>query len=247
MTNARDNLPAAFAGLVATGAAIATGELLAGLIAGVPSPILSVGRIIVDLQPPGAKELVVSLFGTADKLALEVLVLAAALAIGAGLGLLARGRAGLASTTLAAFVVLGAVAGLRDPDVLPAFAVAGGLAELAVGATALDRLLRLAGPSADAGRGNGRDDGSGESAVPSTLAAATPDWSRRMLLLRGGGLAFASIAAGAVGRTLLDRQRVPAAGSLPAVEAPAGLPAGADFELPGLTPIVVPTEAFYRI
>ncbi|HSO30665.1 MAG TPA: molybdopterin-dependent oxidoreductase, partial [Candidatus Sulfomarinibacteraceae bacterium] len=46
---------------------------------------------------------------------------------------------------------------------------------------------------------------------------------------------------------LLDRQRVPAAGSLPAVEAPAGLPAGADFELPGLTPIVVPTEAFYRI
>ncbi|HEX5590951.1 MAG TPA: hypothetical protein VFX65_11730, partial [Candidatus Limnocylindrales bacterium] len=76
---------AALAGVVATGAALATGELLAGLLAGIPSPILAVGRTVIDLQPPGAKELVVSLFGTADKLALEVLVLGVALVIGAGL------------------------------------------------------------------------------------------------------------------------------------------------------------------
>ena len=85
---------AAFAGIVATGAALATGELLAGVLAGIPSPILSVGRLVVDLQPPGAKEIVVSLFGTADKLALEILVLVAALAIGAGLGRPRPGSAG---------------------------------------------------------------------------------------------------------------------------------------------------------
>jgi len=224
---------AAFAGIVAAGSALATGELVAGVFAGVPSPILSVGRLVIDLQPPGAKELVVSLFGTADKLALEILVLLVALAIGGGLGVLARTRAGIAYAILGGLVVLGVVAGLRDPDAQPALAALAGFTELGVGATVLDGLLRLAGPAAPATTGN----------PPS----ATPGWSRRALLLRGGGLAFASIAAGAVGRTLLTRQRVPATGGLPAPELPAEIPGGADFGLPELTPIVVPTEDFYRI
>ena len=83
---------AAFAGLVATGAALGTGEILAGLVPGIPSPVLAVGRLVIDLQPPGAKEFVVSLFGTADKLALQVGTLLVALAIGAGLGMLLRAR-----------------------------------------------------------------------------------------------------------------------------------------------------------
>jgi DMSO/TMAO reductase YedYZ molybdopterin-dependent catalytic subunit len=236
---------AAFAGLVATGAAIATGELLAGLIAGIPSPILSVGRLVVDLQPAGAKEIVVSLFGTADKLALEVLVLVLALALGALLGILARRRAGLAYATFGGFVVLGVVAGLRDPDVRPTLAAFAGLAELAVGATALDRLLRLGAPPVSAASPETAPAAAAEASAGAS--ATVPGWSRRMLLLRGGGLAFGSIAAAAAGRMLLGRQRVPVGGSVPAVEAPVQLPTGADFDLPGLTPIVVPTEAFYRI
>jgi DMSO/TMAO reductase YedYZ molybdopterin-dependent catalytic subunit len=224
---------AAFAGIVATGAALATGELLAGVLAGIPSPILSVGRVVVDLQPPGAKEVVVSLFGTADKLALEVLVLVVALAIGAGIGLLALTRASAAPALLGGFVVLGVLAGLRDPDVQPTLAALAGLAELAVGATALDRLLRLGTrPSSAATEG---------------AFGVTPDWARRTLLLRGGGLAFASVAAGAIGRTLLDRQRLPATGALPEPELAAVVPTGADFGLDELTPIVVPNADFYRI
>ncbi|HEX4897689.1 MAG TPA: molybdopterin-dependent oxidoreductase [Candidatus Limnocylindrales bacterium] len=230
---------AAFAGLAATGAAIATGELLAGLVPGIPSPILSVGRVVVDLQPPGAKELVVSIFGTADKLALEVLVLVVALAIGAGLGVLARARQGLAMGVLGVFVVIGIAAGLRDPGTQPTLAVLAGLGEYLVGATALDRLMRLVTGRATAA--------SGATAAPAGGIAATPDWSRRTLLVRGGGLALASIAAGAIGRVLLDRQRVPATGSLPEPELPVGLPAGADLGLEGLTPIVVPNQDFYRI
>jgi DMSO/TMAO reductase YedYZ molybdopterin-dependent catalytic subunit len=226
---------AAFAGLVATGSALATGELLAGLLAGVPSPILSVGRVVVDLQPPGAKEFVVSIFGTADKLALEILVLLVALAIGAGLGLVARQRPGSALTILGGFVLLGVAAGLGDPSTQMVLAAGSGLAEFAIGAVVLDRLMRLvAATPRSAG-------------LQTTGAMLTPDWSRRTLLIRGGALAVASVAAGAVGRLLLARQRLPEDGTLPAAEVTATLPSGADLGLDELTPIVVPNPDFYRI
>ena len=227
----------ALIGLVATGSAIATGELLAGVLPGVPSPILAVGGQVIDLQPPGAKDFVVSLFGTADKLALEVFVLVVALAIGAGLGVLARQRPASAFLVLAGFVVLGVAAGLGDTSTQPTLAVLAGLAELAVGATVLDRLSKLAGnPS--------RATSIGGAATPARM----PDWSRRTLLLRGGGLALASLAAGAVGRVLLEGQRSPVAGvPTPIAEVPAVVPPGADLELDQLTPIVVANDDFYRI
>jgi DMSO/TMAO reductase YedYZ molybdopterin-dependent catalytic subunit len=234
---------AAFAGIVATGAALAAGELLAGVIPGVPSPILSVGRLAVDLQPPGAKELVVSIFGTADKLALEILVLGLALAFGAGLGLLARTRPGLAQGVLGGFVVLGVAAGLRDPGTQPTLAAAAGLVELVVGAGLMDRMVRLA--IVRGGVPGAAPLASGPPA--SAPRASAPDWSRRTLLVRGGAIAVASVAAGAVGRFLLDRQRSPVTGVLPVPEGPATMPAGAELGLPGLTPIVVPNEDFYRI
>ena len=226
---------AAFGGVVATGAALATGELLAGLVAGVPSPIVAVGRLVVDLQPPGAKEVVVSLFCTADKVALQILVLGLALAIGAGIGLLARGRPGFGGAILGGFVVIGVVAGLRDPAVQPTLATLAGLAELAVGATALDRLGRLGRPATPL------------SPASTGTPATSPDWSRRTLLLRGGGLALGSLAAGTIGRALLEGQRLPATGGLPTPDVAANVPAGADFGLDELTPIVVPNESFYRI
>ena len=229
-----DLMRAAFAGLVATGSALASGELLAGLLPGVPSPILSVGRVIVDFQPPGAKDFVVSIFGTADKLALEILVLVVALAIGAGVGVIARRRPGAAFTVLGGFVLVGLAAGLRDPATQTVLGAGAALAEFAVGATVLDRLIRLLAPGSAASTGGGG-------------RLAGPDWSRRTLLIRGGALAVGSVAAGAVGRLLLARQRLPEGGTLPVTEVTASLPAGADFGLDQLTPIVVPNDDFYRI
>ena len=221
---------AAAVGVVATGAALGTGELLAGILAGAPSPILSVGRQLIDLQPPGAKEFVVSLFGTADKLALEVLVLSVALGVGAIVGLVARRRPGLAMGIIGAFVAVGFAAGLRDADTVLPLAIGAGLAEFAVGATALDKFMAMARRT--------RSDSSG---------AGMPDWSRRTLLIRGGLLGIASISASAVGRTLLERQRLTKPGELPNVPDPVSLPAGAELGVPGLTPIIVPTPDFYRI
>ncbi len=103
----------AFAGAVAVGAALATGELLAGVLAGVPSPLLAVARFFVDIQPPGAKELVVGLFGTADKLAFQVLIVVVALAIGAMVGRVAVRKPDVAAAVIAVFVGAGFLASLR--------------------------------------------------------------------------------------------------------------------------------------
>ena len=226
--------PAAFAGVVAVGAAIATGELAAGLIGGVPSPVLSIGRLIVDLQPAGAKDIVVSIFGTNDKLALEIFVTLVALAIGAGVGVLGVRRYPSAAGVITVFAVVGSLASLRDPNATAFTPLAGGL-EAAVGALVLRHLLMLAIASS-----------SGAAADP---RRGMPDWGRRRLLIQGGGIAVASFAAAAIGRSLLEGQSAPAAsaGPLPDAPKPVSLPAGADLGLPGLTPIVVPNENFYRI
>ncbi|MEO5919100.1 MAG: molybdopterin-dependent oxidoreductase, partial [Candidatus Limnocylindrales bacterium] len=221
------------AGIVATGAALGIGELVAGLLAGAPSPILSVGRVIIDLQPPGAKEVFVDLFGTADKLALELLVLGVALGIGAVVGLVGRIRPTIGMGIIGAFVGVGFLAGLRDSDTVQVLAVGAGLAEFAVGAVVLDRLLGLIPHES--------------SSASASVSASMPDWSRRTLLLRGGAVAVGSVVAARVGRSLLDRQRLTKPGVLPTAPDTVSLPAGADLGIPGLTPIVVPTPDFYRI
>ena len=83
---------AALAGAVATLAALGTSELIAGILPGASSLVAAVGQVVIDLQPPGAKDMVVALFGTNDKLALELLVVAVATGIGALLGILSRRR-----------------------------------------------------------------------------------------------------------------------------------------------------------
>ena len=64
----------AFAGLIGAAVALGVSELIAGVLSPGSSLIAAVGQTIIDLQPPGAKDFVVALFGTNDKLALEVLV-----------------------------------------------------------------------------------------------------------------------------------------------------------------------------
>src|SRR5262245_62590663 len=230
----------AFAGAVAVGAALAAGELIAGLIPGVPSPLLAVARFIVDIQPPGAKDFVVGLFGTADKLAFQVFILVVALGIGAGLGLLAPRRPAVAAGILAAFAGAGFLASLRDPNAIAALCAGAAAVEALVGMWVLRRLVAVAeGPAGDRRAGDAR--------------AGMPDWSRRSLLQTGGAIAVGSVAAGIGGRLLLQRQAAPpTAVGVPSAPVPATLPPGADIATTdltsaGLTPIVVPNTSFYRI
>jgi DMSO/TMAO reductase YedYZ molybdopterin-dependent catalytic subunit len=244
MTNRTESAPGlgrrlAFAGAVAVGAALAAGELLAGLL-GTPSPLLSVARFIVDAQPPGAKDFVVSLFGENDKVAFEVFIILVALAVGAGLGRLAPARPDLAAGILALFAGAGFAAALRDPNnfVVLSAAVAG--VEAAAGIWVLRRLVALA--VAPSGATSGPDAPTGAF-----------DWRRRSLLQAGGALAVTSLLVGWIGRSLLERQRAPVVpDDLPSPPVAADLPPGADIATAdltagGLTPIVVPNDQFYRI
>ena len=222
---------AAAAGAVAAGVALGVGELLAGLLPGAPSPIIAIGGLVIDLQPPGAKDFVVGLFGTADKLALQLVVVTAVLVIGAGLGLLARRRFGVAAAILVGFAAVGFVAGLRDPDAISTLAAVSSAASAGAGVVSLSWLLATIGVRSPTGE------------LPRPF-----DWSRRGLLVRGGALAIGSIAAGAFGRSLLEgARRTPEETALPAATAAPPPAAGAELDVDGLSPLVVPNRDFYLI
>jgi hypothetical protein len=80
------DLAAAAAGAIAALVAIAVAELIAGIVAGAPSIVIAIGDLVISLQPPGAKDLMVSLFGTNDKLVLNLSIAIGALLIAAGSG-----------------------------------------------------------------------------------------------------------------------------------------------------------------
>ena len=84
---------AAFAGIVSAAVLLAVAEALAALIARSASPILAVGSFIVDIVPRPLKELAITLFGEADKVALLAGVGLGA-AVAAGQRLPNGGRAG---------------------------------------------------------------------------------------------------------------------------------------------------------
>ena len=80
-----------------------------------------------------------------------------------------------------------------------------------------------------------------------------PDWSRRSFLIRSGAVGVGAVAAGVVGRNLIESGRTAPVGDGPAVP-PASVtvpPLTPEADLSttvgGLTPIVMPTDQFYRI
>ncbi len=81
---------AALAGAAAGAAAIGVNELVAGLFSGAPSFVAEIGGLVIDLQPPGAKQFVVDLFGTADKSVFSLLIVVVAVIGSALLGVVAR-------------------------------------------------------------------------------------------------------------------------------------------------------------
>ncbi|MGI8657599.1 MAG: molybdopterin-dependent oxidoreductase [Candidatus Limnocylindria bacterium] len=224
---------AVIAGLAAGAAGLGGAELLAGLIAGAASPIIAVGDFVISLQPPGAKQLVVGLFGEADKLVLNLFIALVAVALAGGIGIVARRRPRLARAAIAAGGVFALGVGLRDPlaDTIPTFLVAAAGAGIAM--LVLPWLLGVA-----ARRG-----------APAT--AEMPDWGRRRFL--GTSIAVVGVAAasGVAGRALLDRGRLdaqPQVGSIPQPSvAASAIPASASFDVGGLSPLVTPNRDFYRI
>jgi DMSO/TMAO reductase YedYZ molybdopterin-dependent catalytic subunit len=225
--------PPAVAGAIAAAVSIAAAELVAGLVPGAPSLVTAIGTLVISLQPPGAKELAVTLFGLNDKLALNVLIVVLALGVAAVAGILAARAFGLGVAIFVAFGLVAAVAAVRQPLVSAPLAVANAALAVAIGLVALHLLLTVTRER------------------PAGAAASMPDWSRRKFLIASAGTLGGVIVAGGIGRVLLNEQHREGVVSTsrlpnPLQRAPA-LGADQSLDVAGITPLVVPNDRFYRI
>ena len=227
--------PIALAGLAGAAAAalgIGVSEAIAGVIAGATSLVDAIGQVVIDLQPPGAKDFVVEIFGTNDKLALEIVVTLIALALGAAFGILAARRFLFGALGFAAFGVVGFLAALGQPLAMPAIVAVQAAAATAIAIQTLSWLLGrlMSAPS----------------------APSIPDPARRSFLLRTSAVGIGAVAAGVFGRNAIASGNSAPAPTIPLpppAEVVPPLSAAADLSptTAGLTPIVVPNDQFYRI
>ena len=178
-----------------------------------------------------------ALFGTNDKLALELFIVAVALLIGAGLGLVARRRYVIAAAAFVAFGVIGFVAAQDDPLANASMVAVAAAISVGVGLWVLGWLLDRS-RDAVAVDGDRRDQ-----------RAEMPDWSRRSFLIRAGARrrrggrrrgrsAGTCSRADAPRRSATDRPIPPASVTVPPLTPEADL----STTIGGLTPIVMPND-----
>jgi DMSO/TMAO reductase YedYZ molybdopterin-dependent catalytic subunit len=222
---------AGIAGVIAAGLALGLGELLAGLFDAVPSPLASVGGLVVDSSPRWVKETAIELFGTADKGALAIGTGIVSLLIGWFVGGAARKRFWVAAVVFGGFGAFGAWAGRNEPDAV-IWAIIGA-ALVTVGA-ALVTLWVLLGNIPE------------PTDVDATETVAGDVGRRRFLVLAGLGGA-AAVGAGAAGRVLLASLPEPPPAPVQAGAGTTAVGSEHSFTVDGLTPVVVPNGDFYRI
>lgn len=223
---------AALGGLVAGATAVGLG-MLAAALGDTASPIDNVGSEFIDRVPPWLKELAIRWFGTNDKLALRVGIVAtlavAALAIGLG----ARRRRWAGAAGIGVFGLVGAAAALHRPGATIAAVLPPALGAL-VGVVVLRRLVPGPAPAIE---------------VPGPSRAPL-GWDRRRFLVTSGTAAAVAVAAGGLarraeqGRVAALRNDAPA-GLTPVSGATLDIPAGADVN--PATPFITPNADFYRI
>ena len=231
----------AVAGMASAAVAIGVGEVVAGLF-GSTSAIAAVGALVIALQPPGGKDLMTSLFGTNDKLALEIMVFIGGVLLGSLIGLVGKRDLRLAYGAFIVVGLFGLFLILQDPlevvlsgVVTIAAAIAAGLATF-MWLTAMIDPRPVTPPRP-------------KSAATSRTSAAVV-MPRRGFLVIGGTFVAIGAALSVVGRFL--GSEVPVQATTPvAVPEPAQtigpLPSGADFGIQDLTPIVTDNNDFYQI
>lgn len=239
--------PWRLAGILAAGAGLAVGELVAAFAGPGSSPYFAVGDAVVDLTPRTIKDAAISGLGPANKLALFA-GLGLLLMVFSGLtGQLAERTPAWASVVVAGFGMLGVVAALTRPGVGPVAVLPSLIAAVTTGFTlrGLGGLLR--------GRGDdipdGTPDGVPHETAPSTSAER---YSRRRLLAAGGSIGVAAVSTAVLGRWLaLERfgaARSRAAVQLPSpVETAPSLPRDASADIAGLSRFHTSNREFYRV
>jgi DMSO/TMAO reductase YedYZ molybdopterin-dependent catalytic subunit len=234
--------------VVAAGGGVVLGELLAGFVSPSLSPMTAVGGATIDAVPPGVKDWAISLFGTADKIALLAGMALVMAAVAALAGVVEQRRKFAGVMVVAVFGLVGLVAVLTRAQVTPA-AVAVPLVAALIGMVLLRQLIRRLqewkAPAPEAGEAETAE------AEASAAQAAEPPGRRAFLQVFAG-----SAATTALGGWLAAAWRGAAAGindarqrlQLPAAHSAApSLPAGAEVDVEGMQPLVTPNRDFYRI
>ncbi len=211
-------------------ASLGFSELFAGLVSVVPSLIVGVATLVIDTAPKPVRDFAISLFGTADKLALGIGIVVVGLALGAWVGSKSDKNPSTAPVVFAGFGLLGGLAAARTADAgLLASVVAGGLSA-GVGLVVLRALL-------SAGRRS---------------SGAQPNEGRRAFLVGAGSTIVFSLLAGLIGRNLAEATTETVAARseafLPEPVTPVSAPTDAmSLDVGGISPLVTPTSDFYRI
>ena len=227
----------------ATAAALGVSELLAGILPGATSLVAAVGQVVIDLQPPGAKDVVVACSARTTSSPSSSSSSSSRCCVGAVLGLVARRRYEIAAGVFIAFGVVGFLAALGDPLANPAVAAA---------ATAISIGVGTAGSSAGCWTGHGRP----RSASSGADATARRDAGLVAPLVHDpGGRGRRRCRRARRRRAQPARAPADRAGrQRPGHPAGVGDRAGASARtrtsrptVAGLTPIVMPNDRFYRI
>jgi DMSO/TMAO reductase YedYZ molybdopterin-dependent catalytic subunit len=230
---------AVLVGVLSVAAALAAGQLVAGLVAPASAPYLAVGDTVVRLSPHWLTEFAKATFGTADKpvlLAGMAVVIAAVAAIA---GLASRRSPGPAVAVLIVLGGLGAAAVVSAPTFAPLDILAPASA-LAVGVGAIRWLHRLALAAAE---------------QPDDPASERPGGlTRRTLLARSAAAVGVASLAGGAGGLWLGRGVGESRGSVTArlaaaqlTERAPAIPATAAFPELGTPTFLTPNPDFYRI
>jgi DMSO/TMAO reductase YedYZ molybdopterin-dependent catalytic subunit len=147
---------AALAGIAAAAVALAVGELVALIVSSRSAPLVAVGGLVIDRVPEGTKELAIQLFGTKDKLALQVGTVLVLLGIAALLGIASLRRLWIGLVGIAAFGVVGIAAALSRTGATVAWVFPSLVGALAAGAV-LVLLVRLLASTDESKRNYGTD------------------------------------------------------------------------------------------
>jgi DMSO/TMAO reductase YedYZ molybdopterin-dependent catalytic subunit len=236
MSGTRVTIWSSIVGVLAALCTLAVAEVIAAaMVLPAGSPLFAVGSLVVDIVPGWFKTLVIGLFGTGDKVALFVALGLVVLVLAVGIGMLQYRRRpwGIVALVAVGAVALFAVLTRADASTMSAGPTLLGLAAgVVVLSVATDRLRRWADVAASA---------------PERAAV-----SRRGFLALVTGTAAGALVVGLGARAInagtAAVNTVREALTLPRpVTAAAPIPAGAQLDVAGITPLVSANERFYRI
>ena len=254
---------AAVSGVVSAGVFLAAAELVALLVAREGSPILAVGSFVIDIVPQPFKEFAIATFGEYDKIALLVGLALAVLVASAVAGLLQylRPPLGVVALVIAGGLSVAAIvtrAGATPLAALPP--IVGTVAGCLVLWFLAARLRRWSSASTDAdAQVSEADEPVTDSALPverptvHPKGAAAPASVDRRMFFRVTAIAGASALIIGVGaRALINAtagsiSAVRKALKLPAPGTKVTIPAGAELDIPGISPLFTPNADFYRV